>query len=65
MAKLRTICQALTVELEGLLHELLFHQDVTPVPLSQLVDSMGIAQRFQQRGYSLADHPDNARWKVG
>jgi superfamily II DNA helicase RecQ len=65
MAKVRTMCQALTVELEGLLHELLFSQDVPPVPLPQLVDSMGTAQRFQQKGYSFVDHPDNVRWKVG
>src|SRR5271156_2957757 len=64
MAKMRTMCQALTIELEGLLYELLFHQSVTPVPLPQLVDSMGTAQRFQQKGYSFVDHPDNARWKV-
>jgi len=65
MAKVRTMCQALTIELEGLLHELLFHQSVTPVPLPQLVDSMGAAQRFQQKGYSFVDHPDNGCWKVG
>jgi hypothetical protein len=63
MAKVRTMCQALSVELEGLLHELLFHQSVPPVPLPQLVDSMGTAQRFQQKGYSFMDHPDNTRWK--
>jgi superfamily II DNA helicase RecQ len=65
MAKVRTMCQALTIELHGLLHELLFHQSVPPVPLPQLVDSMGSAQQFQQKGYSFLDHPDNARWKVG
>jgi hypothetical protein len=65
MAKVRAMCQALTLELEGLLHELLFHQSVAPVPLPQLVDSMGTAQRFQQRGYSFIDHPDNACWKAG
>ena len=59
------MCQALTIELEGLLYELLFHQSVTPVPLPQLVDSMGAAQRFQQKGYSFVDHPDNGCWKVG
>jgi superfamily II DNA helicase RecQ len=64
MAKVRGICQELTVELEGLLHELLFSQSVKPVPLPQLVDSMGTAQRFQQKGYSFLDHPDNARWEV-
>ena len=26
---------------------------------------MGTAQRFQQKGYSFLDHPDNERWKVG
>lgn len=65
MAKVRAMCQALTVELESMLHELLFSQDVPPVPLPQLVDSMGTAQRFQPSGYSFVDHPDNARWKVG
>jgi len=65
MAKVRAMCQALTVELEGLLHELLFHQSVPPVPLPELVDCMGSAQRFQHKGYSFIDHPDNARWKVG
>lgn len=65
MAKVRRMCQELTVELEGLLHELLFGQSVKPVPLLQLVDSMGTAQRFQQKGYSFLDHPDNERWKVG
>ena len=64
VAKIRAMCQALTAELEGLLHELLFQQRVAPVPLPQLVDSMGTAQWFQQKGYSFADHPDNARWKV-
>ena len=64
MAKVRIMCQELTVELEELLHKLLFHQSVKPVPLPQLVDSMGTAQRFQQKGYSFMDHPDNARWKV-
>jgi hypothetical protein len=58
------MCQALTTELEGLLYELLFRQSVTLVPLPQLVDSMGTAQRFQQKGYSFMDHLDNARWKV-
>jgi len=65
MAKVRAMCQALMVELEGLLHELLFCQGVPAVPLPQLIDSMGTAQRFQQKGYSFLDHPDNARWKVG
>ena len=65
MAKVRGMCQELTVELEGLLHELLFGQSVKPVPLPQLVDSMGTAQRFQQKGYSFLDHPDNQPWKVG
>jgi hypothetical protein len=60
----RTMCQELTVELEHLLHALLFCQTVTPVPLPQLVDSIGTAQRFQQKGYSFLDHPDNIRWKV-
>jgi len=65
IAKVQAMCQALTTELEGLLYELLFRQSVTPVPLPQLVDSMGTAQRFQQKGYSFLDHPDNKRWKVG
>jgi hypothetical protein len=64
MAKVRAMCQALTVELKGLLYELLFHQYIPPVPLPQLVDSMGTAQRFQQKGYSFLDHPDNTPWKV-
>ena len=64
MAKVRAMCRELTVELEGLLGELLFGQGVRPVPLPQLVDSMGTAQQFQQKGYSFIDHPDNARWKV-
>ena len=64
MAKVRTMCQALTAELEELLQELLFNQSVKPVPLPQLVDSMGTAQWFQQTGYSVLDHPDNKRWKV-
>jgi hypothetical protein len=46
MAKVRAMCQALMVELKGLLHELLFCQGVPAVPLPQLVDSMGTAQRF-------------------
>lgn len=46
MAKVQTMCQALTVELEGLLHELLFDQSVSAVLLLELVDSMGTAQRF-------------------
>ena len=65
MAKVQTICRALIVELKGLLYELLFHQRVTPVLLPQLVDSIGTAQRFQQRSYSFVDHLDNAHWKVG
>jgi superfamily II DNA helicase RecQ len=64
MAKVRAMCKVLTTELEELLHELLFHQSVLPVPLPQLVDSMGTAQQFQQKGYSFLDHPDNACWKV-
>ena len=64
IAKVRTMCQVLTVELEELLQELLFNQSVVPVPLPELVDSMGTAQRFQQAGYSFLDHPDNKRWKV-
>ena len=46
MAKVRGMCQELTVELEGLLYELLFSQSVKPVPLPQLVNSIGTAQRF-------------------
>ena len=57
------MCQALTDELEASLHDLLFRQKVDPVPLPQLVDSMGMAQRFQHKGYSFIDHPDNVRWK--
>lgn len=64
VAKVRTMCQALTDELKASLRDLLFHQDVLPLPLPQLVDSMGTAQRFQQNGYSFIDHPDNAQWKV-
>jgi superfamily II DNA helicase RecQ len=64
MAKVQAMCHELTIELEGLLHELLFHQRVPPVPLPQLVDSMGTAQQFQHKGYNFMDHPDNARWKV-
>lgn len=65
MAKIREMCQELIVELKGLLHELLFGQSVKLVLLPQLVDSMGTAQRFQQKGYSFLNHPDNERWKVG
>lgn len=65
MAKVRKMCQELTVELEELLHKLLFDQSTEPVPLPQLVDSMGTAQQFQQKGYSFLDHPDNQRWRVG
>ena len=65
MAKVRVMCQALTDELEGLLQELLFGQSVQPLLLPLLVDSMGVTQRFRQKGYSFIDHPDNARWKVG
>jgi hypothetical protein len=43
MAKVRKMCQALTIELEGLLYKLLFQQSVTLVLLPQLVDSMGTA----------------------
>lgn len=57
------MCQELTIELERLLYELLFHQPVPPVPLPQLVDCMGSAQQFRARGYSFVDHPDNGRWK--
>lgn len=64
MAYVRSMCQDLTIELEGLLYGLLFRQPVEPLPLPLLVDSMGSAQQFQQRGYSFIDHPDNARWKV-
>ena len=65
MAKVRRMCQELIIELERLLHELLFGQSVKLVLLPQLVDSIGMAQRFQQKGYSFLDHPDNKRWKVG
>jgi hypothetical protein len=64
MAKVQEMCQALTIKLKGLLYKLLFHQSVTLVPLPQLVDSMGTAQQFQQKGYSFVDHLDNACWKV-
>ena len=64
MAKVQTMCQELISELEGLFQELLFYQPVPPVPLPQLVNSMGTAQRFQQKGYSFLDHPDNACWKL-
>ena len=47
MANVRTMCYALTDELEELLYKLLFDQRVMPVPLPQLIDSMGTAQRFQ------------------
>jgi hypothetical protein len=47
IAKVRDMCQELMVGLEGLLYKLLFSQSVKPVPLPQLVNSIGIAQRFQ------------------
>lgn len=65
MAKVQGMCRALVTELEELLHDLLFGEAVPPVPLPQLVDSMGMAQRFQQQKYSFLDHPDNAPWKIG
>ena len=65
MAKVREMCRALILELEELLYELLFQQSVPPVPLPRLVDSMGMAQRFQQQRYSFLDHPDNTEWKIG
>ena len=64
VAKVQTMCYILTVELEGLLYKLLFRQSVVLVPLLQLVDSIGIAQWFQQKGYSFVDHPNNTRQKV-
>ena len=64
MTKVRHMCQALTDELEATLNGLLFYQSVESVPLPQLVDSMGTAQRFQHKGYSFLDHPDNTCWKV-
>ena len=64
VAKVQTIYYTLTVELKGLLYELLFRQSVALVLLLQLVDSIGTAQRFQQKGYSFIDYPDNARQKV-
>ena len=64
VAKVQIIYHILTVELKGLLYKLLFRQSVTPVPLPQLIDSIGIAQRFQQKGYSFIDYPDNTRQKV-
>ena len=64
VAKVQTICYILTVELEGLLYELLFRQSVAPVLLPQLVNSIGTAQRFQQKGYSFVDYPNNAYQKV-
>jgi superfamily II DNA helicase RecQ len=60
MAKLRTMCQAVLLELQDLFHELLFHQSVPPLPLPQLVDSMSSSQFFQRDGYSFVDHIDNA-----
>ena len=54
------MCHTLTVKLKGLLYELLFRQSVAPVPLPQLIDSMGTAQWFQQKGYSFVDYPNNA-----
>ena len=64
MTKVQRICQELTVKLEGLLYELLFGQSIKPVPLLQLVDSIGTAQQFQQKGYSFLDYPNNEHWKV-
>ena len=64
IAKVQMICYILIVELEGLLYKLLFRQSVAPVPLLQLVNSIGTAQQFQQKGYSFVDYPDNTRWKV-
>jgi hypothetical protein len=43
IAQVQVMCQELIVELEELLHELLFSQSIKLVPLSQLVDSMGTA----------------------
>lgn len=46
MPKVRHMCQVLTNELGAALDDLLFYQSVEPLPLPQLVDSMGTAQRF-------------------
>ncbi len=62
--KLRVMCHSLTDELEALLYELLFHQSVQPLPLAQLVDSMGYSQLLRQDGYSFIDHAENAMYKV-
>ena len=64
VAKVQTIYYILIVELKGLLYKLLFHQSITLVLLLQLVNSIGIVQQFQQKGYSFIDHPNNTRQKV-
>ena len=64
IAKVQTMCHTLIVELEGLLYELLFRQSIALVLLPQLVDSIGTAQQFQQKGYSFVDYPNNACQKV-
>ena len=58
------MCQELTIELGGLLHNLLFHQSVPPLPLAKLIDSMGSSQLFRQDGYSFVDHAENAAYMV-
>jgi hypothetical protein len=64
VTKIRAMCQALIVELQGLLHKLLFHQDVPLLPLAKFVDSMGHSQLFQQDGYSFVDHAENTAYTV-
>lgn len=61
MIKIRTLFQELTHELEEILHELLFHQDVPDVPLRELIDSMGAGQSFRHDGYCFLDHNENIK----
>jgi hypothetical protein len=43
IAKVQAIYQALSIELEGLLRELLFHKSILLVLLPQLINSIGSA----------------------
>ena len=64
VVKVQIIYYILIVKLKGLLYKLLFYQSITLVLLLQLVNSIGIVQQFQQKGYSFIDYSNNTYQKI-
>ncbi len=61
VAKIRTMWVNLVQELQEILQELLFHQSVPEVLLSQVIDQMGSAQDFRHDGLSFINHINNQK----